>query len=113
MPLHSCPNFDFQVACATTRKCVELLGGIGISKQFPVEKYYRDCIVGKWPISEIFLLPIQQGLGLFGNIYRVYFIELSFCKSGGVTHLSLCGIFYFPWHSHQGHSHQIEGTDGF
>ncbi|KAI0209703.1 Short/branched chain specific acyl-CoA dehydrogenase, mitochondrial [Lamellibrachia satsuma] len=35
-----------EVACITTRKCVELLGGVGISKEFPVEKYYRDCIVG-------------------------------------------------------------------
>ena len=25
-----------------------------------------------------------------------------------VTHLPLCGIFYFPWHRHQ-----IEGTNGF
>ncbi|KAK2191162.1 hypothetical protein NP493_58g05029 [Ridgeia piscesae] len=35
-----------EVACVTTRKCVELVGGVGISKQFPVEKYYRDCVVG-------------------------------------------------------------------
>ena len=25
-----------------------------------------------------------------------------------VTHLPLCGVFYFPWHRHQ-----IEGTNGF
>lgn len=35
-----------EVACETTTKCIEWLGGIGISKEFPVEKYYRDCKVG-------------------------------------------------------------------
>jgi short/branched chain acyl-CoA dehydrogenase len=35
-----------EVACETTSKCIEWLGGVGITKEFPVEKYYRDCKVG-------------------------------------------------------------------
>ena len=26
-------------------KCIELVGGIGYTKDFPVEKFYRDCKV--------------------------------------------------------------------
>ncbi|EFO94632.1 hypothetical protein CRE_07031 [Caenorhabditis remanei] len=36
----------FQVATNTTSKCVEWLGGVGFTKEFPVEKYYRDCKIG-------------------------------------------------------------------
>ncbi|ELU07915.1 hypothetical protein CAPTEDRAFT_161384 [Capitella teleta] len=35
-----------EVACKTTSKCVEWMGGVGISKDYPIEKYYRDCKVG-------------------------------------------------------------------
>jgi len=35
-----------EVACQTTSKCIEWMGGLGITKDFPVEKYYRDCKVG-------------------------------------------------------------------
>ncbi|PIC52334.1 hypothetical protein B9Z55_002484 [Caenorhabditis nigoni] len=35
-----------QVATNTTSKCVEWLGGVGFTKEFPVEKYYRDCKIG-------------------------------------------------------------------
>uniref|UniRef100_A0A1I7XLD4 Short/branched chain specific acyl-CoA dehydrogenase, mitochondrial n=1 Tax=Heterorhabditis bacteriophora TaxID=37862 RepID=A0A1I7XLD4_HETBA len=35
-----------QIATSTTSKCVELLGGVGFSKEFPVEKYYRDSKIG-------------------------------------------------------------------
>lgn len=38
--------FSSEVACETTSKCIEWLGGVGLSKEFPVEKYYRDCKVG-------------------------------------------------------------------
>ena len=27
-------------------KCVEWLGGVGFTRDFPVEKYYRDCKIG-------------------------------------------------------------------
>ena len=39
-----------QVACQTTTKCIEWMGGVGISKEYPIEKYYRDCKVGKFSI---------------------------------------------------------------
>ena len=38
-----------QVACVTTSKCIEWMGGVGFTKDYPVEKYYRDCKVGKSP----------------------------------------------------------------
>lgn len=35
-----------EVACETTKKCIEWMGGVGLTKDFPIEKYYRDCLVG-------------------------------------------------------------------
>ncbi|VDN42294.1 unnamed protein product [Gongylonema pulchrum] len=34
------------VATATTSKCIEWMGGVGYTKHFTVEKYYRDCKIG-------------------------------------------------------------------
>lgn len=34
------------VATKTTSKCVEWMGGVGFTKEFPIEKYYRDCKIG-------------------------------------------------------------------
>uniref|UniRef100_A0AC34QRI5 Uncharacterized protein n=1 Tax=Panagrolaimus sp. JU765 TaxID=591449 RepID=A0AC34QRI5_9BILA len=34
------------IATTTTSKCIEWLGGVGFTKEFPVEKYYRDCKIG-------------------------------------------------------------------
>lgn len=34
------------VATKVTSKCVELLGGVGFTKEFPAEKFYRDCKIG-------------------------------------------------------------------
>ena len=39
-----------QVAALTTSKCVELMGGVGFSKQYPVEKFYRDCKIGQYDV---------------------------------------------------------------
>ena len=38
--------FSSVVAASTTSKCVEWLGGVGFIKDFPVEKFYRDCKIG-------------------------------------------------------------------
>ncbi|MCI4384629.1 hypothetical protein PGIGA_G00040890 [Pangasianodon gigas] len=38
--------FDFQVATLTTSKCIEWMGGVGFTKDYPIEKYYRDCKIG-------------------------------------------------------------------
>ncbi|XP_077055914.1 short/branched chain specific acyl-CoA dehydrogenase, mitochondrial isoform X2 [Siphateles boraxobius] len=38
--------FDFQVAALTTSKCIEWMGGVGFTKDYPIEKYYRDCKIG-------------------------------------------------------------------
>jgi len=38
--------FSSQVADRITSHCVELFGGYGYSKEYPVEKYYRDAKIG-------------------------------------------------------------------
>ncbi|XP_075999768.1 short/branched chain specific acyl-CoA dehydrogenase, mitochondrial [Genypterus blacodes] len=38
--------FTAEVATLTTSKCIEWMGGVGFTKDYPIEKYYRDCKVG-------------------------------------------------------------------
>lgn len=38
--------FSSQIAERASSKCIEWMGGIGITKEIPVEKYYRDCKIG-------------------------------------------------------------------
>ncbi|KAK2713156.1 short/branched chain specific acyl-CoA dehydrogenase, mitochondrial-like [Artemia franciscana] len=38
--------YSSEVAAATTTKCVEWMGGVGFTKDYPIEKYYRDCKIG-------------------------------------------------------------------
>jgi len=35
-----------ETACLTTSKCIDWMGGVGYTKDYPIEKYYRDCKVG-------------------------------------------------------------------
>lgn len=35
-----------RVAEKTSSKCIEWLGGVGFTKDFPAEKYFRDCKIG-------------------------------------------------------------------
>lgn len=35
-----------QVANKTASNCVEWMGGVGFTRDFPIEKYYRDCKIG-------------------------------------------------------------------
>lgn len=35
-----------RVAEKTTSKCIEWLGGIGFTRDLPIEKFYRDCKIG-------------------------------------------------------------------
>ena len=39
--------FASQVAERSASYCIEWLGGVGFTRQFPVEKYFRDCKIGK------------------------------------------------------------------
>lgn len=48
----------FQVATLTTSKCIEWMGGVGFTKDYPIEKYYRDCKIGEW-VS----LSVQEWVG--------------------------------------------------
>ncbi|KAK0402905.1 hypothetical protein QR680_016605 [Steinernema hermaphroditum] len=34
------------VATKTTSKCIEWMGGVGFTKELPIEKFYRDCKIG-------------------------------------------------------------------
>lgn len=38
--------YSSEVATRVTSKCVELMGGVGFTKDYPVEKFYRDCKIG-------------------------------------------------------------------
>lgn len=38
--------FASETACRITAKCVDLVGGVGVTTDFPQEKYYRDVKVG-------------------------------------------------------------------
>jgi alkylation response protein AidB-like acyl-CoA dehydrogenase len=38
--------FSSQIAERVTSLCVELFGGYGYTKDFPVEKFYRDAKIG-------------------------------------------------------------------
>lgn len=38
--------FAPEVACKTSKKCIEWLGGVGFTKEFSAEKFYRDAVVG-------------------------------------------------------------------
>lgn len=35
-----------EVAQTTTIKCIDWMGGVGFTKDFPQEKFYRDCKIG-------------------------------------------------------------------
>jgi short/branched chain acyl-CoA dehydrogenase len=35
-----------QVAADVSRSAVEWLGGVGYTREFPVEKFYRDSLIG-------------------------------------------------------------------
>lgn len=39
--------FASEVAERTASVCVELLGGVGFTKEYPMEKFYRDAKIGK------------------------------------------------------------------
>jgi short/branched chain acyl-CoA dehydrogenase len=38
--------FAGEAATLTTSKCMEFMGGVGFTKSYPIEKYYRDCKIG-------------------------------------------------------------------
>lgn len=35
-----------EIAQTLTSKCVDWMGGVGFTKDFPQEKFYRDCKIG-------------------------------------------------------------------
>jgi len=35
-----------ELACSITSRCIDWLGGVGVTKDIPVERFYRDCKVG-------------------------------------------------------------------
>lgn len=38
--------YSSEVACLTTSKCIDWMGGVGYTTDYPIEKFYRDCKVG-------------------------------------------------------------------
>uniref|UniRef100_A0A4W5K4Y1 Short/branched chain specific acyl-CoA dehydrogenase, mitochondrial n=1 Tax=Hucho hucho TaxID=62062 RepID=A0A4W5K4Y1_9TELE len=49
--------FTSEVATLTTSKCIEWMGGVGFTKDYPIEKYYRDCKIGTflWLVQKLVL----------------------------------------------------------
>lgn len=43
------------VATRVTSLCVELMGGVGFTKEFPIEKFYRDCKIGNLKFNFYFI----------------------------------------------------------
>ncbi|CAI5440016.1 unnamed protein product [Caenorhabditis angaria] len=39
--------FASQVATSSTAQCVKWLGGVGFTKEFAAEKFYRDAMIGE------------------------------------------------------------------
>ena len=39
--------FASEVAERTASMCIEFVGGVGFTKEYPVEKFYRDAKIGK------------------------------------------------------------------
>jgi short/branched chain acyl-CoA dehydrogenase len=35
-----------ETACKVTSKCMDWMGGVGFTRDYPIEKYYRDVKVG-------------------------------------------------------------------
>eukprot|EP00061_Rhincodon_typus_P018642 g47884.t1 len=42
--------YTSEVAALTSAKCIEWMGGVGFTKDYPIEKYYRDCKIGTYPV---------------------------------------------------------------
>jgi short/branched chain acyl-CoA dehydrogenase len=38
--------YSGEVACKVSKRCIEWLGGVGFTRDFIAEKFYRDCIIG-------------------------------------------------------------------
>ena len=38
--------YTSQIAAKTSSFCIEWMGGLGFTKDYPMEKYYRDCKIG-------------------------------------------------------------------
>ena len=47
-----------QVANKVASRCVEMAAGVGFTKEYPLEKYYRDSKIGEY----IFLFYLYQNL---------------------------------------------------
>ena len=48
--------FASQVAKKVSTTCVELLGGVGFTREFPVEKYYRDALIVSYSLRQNYYL---------------------------------------------------------
>jgi len=42
-----CKLFASQVAEKVASQCINLAGGLGYTKEYPIEKYFRDCKIGQ------------------------------------------------------------------
>ena len=68
---------SLQVAALTTSKCLEWMGGVGFTKDLPVEKYYRDVKIGELAS----LLPKAKVLHVWSVNGRFCFVFSTFLRT--------------------------------
>ena len=79
----------------TTSKCMEWMGGVGFTKAYPVEKYYRDAKIGKlydhittMVHINIFFLELKQEANHVPDQFVQYFYIIT------ITNISFIGTVY-------------------
>lgn len=56
------PFLSDQVASHVTSRCVEMVGGVGFTKEFPAEKFYRDSKVGRCLLLSVYISASSPSL---------------------------------------------------
>ncbi|KAI1717089.1 putative short/branched chain specific acyl-CoA dehydrogenase [Ditylenchus destructor] len=53
--------FASNVATKTARNCIQWMGGVGFTKEFVMEKFYRDSMIGQFIFITNVLSTIYEG----------------------------------------------------
>ena len=81
--------YTSQVATLTTSKSIEWMGGVGFTKDYPVEKFYRDCKIGKLSYQMMFVFKLHSNAVI--QLDRIYFGRVYIHRS---LSQSLLYVFY-------------------
>lgn len=69
--------FASNVATKTARNCIQWMGGVGFTKEFVMEKFYRDSMIGQFifitnVLSMAKVLLIYESANLWINLGTIY-----------------------------------------